>query len=56
MFDVRIIDNTDDARDEYGHWWGSDTFILSEEMIEALKNGKCVAGNDGEYATFIIME
>lgn len=29
---------------------------LTKEMIEALLNGKCIAGDNGEYVTFIEME
>lgn len=36
--------------------WGSDTFYLTLEMIEALLNGKCIAGDNEEYVTFIEME
>lgn len=35
---------------------GADTFILTKEMIEALLSGKCIAGDNGEYVTFIEME
>lgn len=31
MFDVRIIDNTDDARDEYDHWWGGQTHLFYQK-------------------------
>ena len=55
MYDVKIIENTDKAKNEYGYLWGSNTFYLTIEMIEALLNGKCIAGNDGEYVTFIEM-
>lgn len=56
MNNIMIIENTDKAKDEYGYMWGSDTFYLTREMIEALLNGKCVAGDNGEYVTFIEME
>lgn len=56
MNNVQIIENTNEAKDEYGYMWGSDTFILTKEMIEALQNGKCIAGDNGEYVTFIEME
>lgn len=36
--------------------WGADTFILTKEMIKALLDGKCIAGDNGEYVTFIEME
>ena len=52
-----IIENTEHARDEYGHCYGSEEYILTEADIEALKNGKCLATdiNLGEYAIFISM-
>lgn len=56
MNNVKIIENTDKAKDEYGYMWGSDTLYLTREMIEALLNGKCIAGDNGEYVTFIEME
>lgn len=51
-----IIENTDQAKDDYGWLWGADTFYLTREMIDALLNGKCVAGDNGEYVTYIEME
>ena len=30
--------------------------FLTKEMIEALLSGKCIAGDNGEYVTFIEME
>lgn len=36
--------------------WGADTFYLTREMTEALLNGKCIAGDNGEYVTFIELE
>lgn len=56
MDNVKIIENTRQAKYEYGYMWGSDTFYLTLEMIEALLNGKCIAGDNGEYVTFIEME
>ena len=56
MDNVKIIENTRQAKDEYGYMFGSDTFYLTPEMIEALLNGKCIAGDDGVYVTFIEME
>ena len=62
MVNVKIIENTRQAKDEYGYMWGADTFYLytkihlTREMIEALLNGKCIAGDNGEYVTFIEME
>jgi hypothetical protein len=56
MEDYQIIENSEQAMDKYGHWWGSSKLYLTKEMIIALQNGKCIACNDGEYATFVILE
>lgn len=56
MNNVKIIANTEQAKKEYGYMWGADTFYLTIEMIEALLNGKCIAGDNGEYVTFIELE
>ena len=56
MDNVKIIENTEQAKKEYGYMWGADTFYLTREMIEALLNGKCIAGDNGEYVTFIELE
>ena len=56
MDNVQIIENTEQAQKEYGYMWGADTFYLTREMIEALLNGKYVAGDNGEYVTFIVLE
>lgn len=54
--DIEIIDNTREARDEYGHLCGSWNVALIKEHIQALLNGKCIAFNDGEYSQFVSME
>lgn len=56
MEGIEIIDNTEEAQDTYGHWYGSSKLVLTKEMLEALLEGKCIACNDGEYATFISYE
>lgn len=56
MYDVKIIENTHKAKDEYGYMWGADTFVLTKDMINELLDGKCIAGNNGEYVTFIVYE
>ena len=56
MDNVKIIENTDKAKDEYGYMWGADTFVLTKDMINALLDGKCIAGDNGEYVTFIVYE
>lgn len=56
MDNVKIIENTDKAKEEYGFMWGADTFVLTKDMINALLEGKCIAGDNGEYVTFIVYE
>ncbi len=56
MDNVKIIENTDNGKEEYGYMWGADTFVLTKEMINALLDGKCIAGDNGEYVTFIVYE
>lgn len=56
MNNVKVIDNTPEALREYGYMWGADTFILTKDMLQELQNGKCIAGDNGEYVTFIVME
>ncbi len=51
-----IIDNTKEARDKFGHMWGSGDVVLSREDIDALFDGKVVAVHDGEYVDFIVLE
>lgn len=36
--------------------WGNTTFELSTEDIVALLEGKTLAGDNGEYGIFIMME
>ncbi len=55
MNNVRVIENTNQAKYDYGYLWGTDTFQLTKEMIQELLNGKCIAGDNGEYVTFIEM-
>ena len=56
MDNVKIIENTEQAKKEYGYMLGEDNFYLTIEMIEALLNGKCLAVDNGEYVTFIELE
>lgn len=55
MNNVKVIENTNEAKNEYGWMWGADTFYLTKEMIQELLNGKCIAGDNGEYVTYIEM-
>lgn len=36
--------------------WGGDENILTDEHIQALKNGKCIAWSDGEYTHILELE
>ena len=55
MFDVEIIENTKEAKDKYGHYYGSSELELTREMIQSILDGKCIACNDGEYSTFVVL-
>lgn len=56
MNGVEIIENTETAMNKYGHFYGSSTLELTLEQFNAIKDGKCIACNDGEYSTFIVLE
>jgi hypothetical protein len=56
MNDIEIIENTDGGRENYGTLWGCGELVLTKEHIKALLEGKCIATNDGEYATFITLK
>lgn len=56
MTEVEIIENTKKSQDEYGHRYGSSTVVLTDEQMKALKNGKQLAFDDGEYSTFLTMK
>lgn len=51
---IKIIEPTEEAAKEFGFYSGYDLMRLTDEHIEALKNGKMLAWADGEYATFVI--
>lgn len=53
-----IIENTQEAQDEYGHNYGSDTYYISKEDIQALLDGKQLACdiNGNEYSLFIALK
>ena len=57
MTDFTIIENSEAAKDNYGHACGSEDFIISGEDIKALLEGKCLAVdiNAHEYVGFISM-
>lgn len=50
---LQIIENTEEARDEFGHAWGSEDVFITRGDIGALLEGKVLAMFDGEYVTFV---
>lgn len=52
--EITIIEDSDEAREKYGTRYGVDFMTLSDEHIAALKSGKCLAANNGEYSQFIV--
>ena len=56
MSDFTIIENNDKARKEYAKYtYGVSNYEISLEDIEALKQGECLAVDDGEYSSFITL-
>lgn len=53
---VVAIDNTPEARTAYGRLYGSCVVTITDALITELRDGKCLAFNDGEYSTFIRLE
>lgn len=59
MFDAEeltVLENTEEARSDYGYRWGASTIILSKDNILELFRGECLAETDGEYPTFILLK
>lgn len=56
MPDTFIICSNEDEIKSNESCWGNITFELSTEDIVALLEGKTLAGNNGEYGIFIMME
>ena len=52
---MSIIPNTKKAQYEYGLLFGYDHILITEEHIKALREGKQLAFNDGEYSNFLSM-
>lgn len=52
-----IIDDTDESRDKFGRFHGGYEYELSENDIQALYDGKALAGsiNDDEFSVFITL-
>ena len=53
---LAIIENTKEAREEFGYAWGYGDMIITPEQLEALRHGKVLAIFDGEYVHFISLE
>jgi hypothetical protein len=54
---VEILENTREVKDKFHRMgWGGDENELTLEHIEALKNGKALALNDGEYTHIFTLE
>jgi hypothetical protein len=51
-----ILNATQAEADKYGHHFGSECILLKREHIEALMDGKMLAWDNGEYATFVFLE
>lgn len=60
----KIIENTDAAQQDFireadavqSGGGGSNTINLSSEELAALLQGACIAVDDGEYSTFIVLD
>ena len=53
---IEIIEATKEAADKYGHHFGSEIIRLNSEHIQALRDGKMLAWDDGEYTTFLVFQ
>lgn len=52
-----IIDNTEKAKDDFGHNYGSATYSINKEDLKALLEGKCLADTiNDEYSIFIVLD
>jgi len=52
---VTVIENSDKAKDDYGHRFGSSNTFVTQENVQALLAGKYWAFYDGEYSHFITL-
>lgn len=52
-----IINDNVESRDKFGYFYGAQEYELSENDIQALYDGKALAGsiNDDEYSVFITL-
>lgn len=58
MSDFEIIENTFEAKNEFGFCYGAETFTITKDDIRALLEGKMLATtiNCDEYSIFIKLE
>ena len=52
---VEILDATDEAQEGYDACCGADVITLYPQHVQALLDGKMLAWNDSEYATFVVL-
>ncbi len=50
----KILEPTKAATDEYGHGYGSEIIVLTDEHLAALLDHKMLAWSDGEYTHFLV--
>lgn len=54
---VEIIENTRESIDAFHErGWGQADYYITDEQIAALKEGKAIAIDDGEYTHVITLE
>ena len=58
MNHCKIIDKTEEAKNNEGWLYGGETYVINKEELNALLQGKCLAThiNGGEYRIFIELE
>jgi hypothetical protein len=54
--EITILDANKRGADGYGYGCGAQLSVLTADQLEALLSGKMLAWNDGEYATFLVLE
>ena len=55
--DFEVIENSMKAQNKFGHCYGSETYIITKEDIQALLEGKQLAATiNDEYSLFIILD
>lgn len=49
---VEVIENSYEAMEKYGFYWGYSEYELTKDQVQQLLDGKIIAVNDGEYSAF----